>query len=142
MPFNKIIKYWSFLDHILFSWIILTFTQFFNCRQIVVQRNWVFVTNSNLLSPISLQSDRVNLWYFKLWLFNIMEFIIWNIWGLKHLVTKILWKDWIPFQRLGRFLMFIGGFWFNFFFFFLSTGTRLSQNFTNFLNNIPGIDPI
>ena len=117
MPFNKIIKYWSFLDHILFSWIILTFTQFFNCRQIVVQRNWVFATNSNFLSPISLQSDRVNLWYFKLWLFNIMEFIIWNIWGLKHLVTKILWKDWIPFQRLGRFLMFIGGFWFNFFFF-------------------------
>jgi len=29
-----------------------------------VQRNWVFATNSNLLIPISLQSDDANLWYF------------------------------------------------------------------------------
>ena len=34
----------------------------------VVLRNWVFATNSDFLIPISLDSNVVNLWYFKLWL--------------------------------------------------------------------------
>jgi hypothetical protein len=37
------------------------------CKEI--QRNWVFVTNSNLLIPISLQPEGANYWYFKLRLF-------------------------------------------------------------------------
>ena len=48
------------------------------------ERNWVFVTNSNCLIPISLQSDYVNLWYFKLRLFGLTEFIVWNIKDLRH----------------------------------------------------------
>ena len=31
--------------------------------------------------PISLKQDGVNLWYFKLWLFDPSEFIVWNIYG-------------------------------------------------------------
>jgi len=49
-----------------------------------------FDTNSNCLIPISLQSDDndVNLWYFKLRLFGLTEFIVRNIKGLQHLVGK------------------------------------------------------
>ena len=32
------------------------------------QRNWVFVTNSDFLIPISLQSNVADIWHFKLWL--------------------------------------------------------------------------
>ena len=32
------------------------------------QRNWVFVTNSDFLIPISLQPNVVDLRYFKLWI--------------------------------------------------------------------------
>ena len=39
------------------------------------KRNWVFATNSNFLTPLSFQPDGVNLWYFKLNLFNLTEFI-------------------------------------------------------------------
>ena len=31
-------------------------------------RNWFFVTNSNFLISIALQSNVVDLWYFKLWI--------------------------------------------------------------------------
>ena len=54
-----------------------------------LQRNWVFVTNSNYLIPISLQSDDINLCYFKLRLLDLTEFIVWNIKGLRHWVAKI-----------------------------------------------------
>ena len=37
------------------------------------ERNWVLATNSNFLIPISLQPDGVNLWYFKLGLFDLPE---------------------------------------------------------------------
>ncbi len=37
------------------------------------ERNWVFATNSHFLTPISLQPDDVNLWYFKLKLFDFTE---------------------------------------------------------------------
>ena len=43
-------------------------------HSLIGQRNWVFTTNSNFLIPISLQSDGVDLWYFKIEIFwsNIM----------------------------------------------------------------------
>ena len=40
-----------------------------------MQRNWVFATNSNFLIFISLQPDILNLWYFKLILFDLTELI-------------------------------------------------------------------
>ena len=43
------------------------------------KRNWVFATNSNFLIPISRQPDGGNPWYFKLRLFDLTEFIFWNI---------------------------------------------------------------
>ena len=42
------------------------------------QRHWFFATNSNFHIPISLRPDGVNLWYFKLRLFNLLVFIVWN----------------------------------------------------------------
>ena len=45
----------------------------------VEQRKWVFATNPNFLTPIHLQPNDVNLWYFKLILFDITEVIVWNI---------------------------------------------------------------
>ena len=38
------------------------------------KRNWVFATNLNFLTPISLQPDGVSLWYFKIRLFDLIEF--------------------------------------------------------------------
>jgi len=35
------------------------------------KRNWGFAKNSNFLIPTVLQPDDVNLWYFKLGLFNL-----------------------------------------------------------------------
>ena len=32
------------------------------------QRNWVFATNCDFIIPISLDSNVVDLWYFKQWL--------------------------------------------------------------------------
>ena len=57
---------------------------------IIAQRNWVFDTNSVYVKPISLQPDDVNLWYFKLTLFDLIAFIVWNIKGLRHWVATIL----------------------------------------------------
>ena len=47
-----------------------------------------FVTNSNCLIPVSLQSNDVNLWYFTLRLFGLTKFIVWNIKGHTTLGTK------------------------------------------------------
>ena len=54
------------------------------------ERSWVFATNSNFLIPISVQPDDENLRHFKLRLFDLTEFIVWNIWGLRHWMAKIL----------------------------------------------------
>ena len=35
------------------------------------ERNWVFATYPSFLIPIYLQPNNVDLWYFKLWLFDI-----------------------------------------------------------------------
>ena len=46
-------------------------------------------SNLNFLIPIYLQPDGVNLWCFKLRLFDLTEFIVWNFKGLKHRIAKI-----------------------------------------------------
>jgi len=53
--------------------------------------------------PISLHSDNVNVWYFKLWIFNITGIILWNILCLRHpqilgIESQSLW------QRLNFFI--------------------------------------
>ena len=53
-----------------FKQLLSSFVLFIN------ERNWVFATNSNLLIPISLQPDGVGLYYFKLTLFDLTEFIV------------------------------------------------------------------
>ena len=37
------------------------------------QRIWVFATNSDILIPLSLQPNGVNLWYFRLFEFIVLE---------------------------------------------------------------------
>ena len=60
-------------------------------NQKFVERNWVFATNSNLLIPLFLPPDGVNLWYFKLRFFYLTKFIVWKtlIAGIKEF--KSLW---------------------------------------------------
>ena len=45
----------------------------------VRQRDWVFAPNSNFLISISFQPDVINLWYLKLRLIDLTDFIVWNI---------------------------------------------------------------
>ena len=54
-----------------------------------IQRSWFFATNSDFLIPISLKPNVVNLWYFKLILFDLTELIAWNVKGLRHWNLKI-----------------------------------------------------
>ena len=58
-------------------------------KGISAKRNWVFATNSEFITPISLELNVANLWYFRLTLFDLIEFIAWNIKGLQHQVYKI-----------------------------------------------------
>ena len=75
----------------------------------LLKRNWVFATNSVFVKPISLQPYDVNLWYFKLTLFDLRAFIVWNIKGLRHwgcdknsipLHLKFTFKDDLGFHYL------------------------------------------
>ena len=50
----------------------------------------LIATHSNFLIPLFFKSDDVNLWYFKLRLSDITEIIVWNIWGIRPWVAKIL----------------------------------------------------
>ena len=50
-------------------------------------KNWVFATNLNFLIPKSLHPSVVNSWYFKHRLFDLTEYIVWNIKGLRHRVA-------------------------------------------------------
>ena len=72
----------------------MTFVQkvYFNFFIVIILllRNWVFATNSVFVKPLSLQPNDVNLWYFKLTLFNPIAFIFWNIKGLRHWFATIL----------------------------------------------------
>ena len=45
----------------------------------LIYRNWVFGTKSNIKTSISIELDVVNIWYFKLRLFDLTEFIVWII---------------------------------------------------------------
>ena len=78
-------------------------------RIYLLERNWVFVTNSNFIIPKSQQPDDAYLPYFKLILFDPPEFIVWNIYGLRHLVLKKLgFKNPSLWQRLNSFSLRIG----------------------------------
>ena len=48
------------------------------------QRNWKHAWRSNNLS---VQTDGVNLWCFKLWLFDLVPLIVWNIKDLRNQVA-------------------------------------------------------
>ena len=54
------------------------------------KRNWAFASNSNFPIIKSLQPECVNLWYFKLRLSDLTEFIVWSILGLETWVGNIL----------------------------------------------------
>ena len=72
-----------------------------------LQRNWVFATHSVFVKPISLQPYDVNLWYFKLTLFHLSEFIVWNIKVLRHWVATILkLENQSLWQKLNSFSMY------------------------------------
>ena len=47
-----------------------------------VEKNLFFVTNLKFSIPISLQPHGVNNWFFKLRLFDLTEFIVWNIYDM------------------------------------------------------------
>ena len=47
----------------------------------IVQRNWVFVTNSDFPIPLSLHFNVGGLRYFKLWIILDQIMILWNITG-------------------------------------------------------------
>ena len=47
--------------------------------EIKLKRTWVFATNSHFLIPISLEPNVVNLWYFKLILFDLAKVIAWKM---------------------------------------------------------------
>ena len=52
-----------------------------------------------------MQPDSVNLWYFKLRLFNLAEFIVWNIVSLRHWIERILnLENQSLYQRFNSFL--------------------------------------
>ena len=51
--------------------------------------NWGFAAKSYFLILISFQPDGVTLRYFKLWIFDLAEFIVWNIKDLRHWVLEI-----------------------------------------------------
>ena len=59
-------------------------------RNLYLKGTGVFATNSIFVILISFQPDDVNLWYFKLTLFDLTAFIVWNIKGLRHWVAMKL----------------------------------------------------
>ena len=72
------------------------------------KRNWVFATNSKFIIPISLEPNVVNLWYFKLTLFDLTEFIVWNVKGLRYKVAKKLELEYQSlWQRLKYFVCYL-----------------------------------
>ena len=68
----------------------------------VYQRNWVFATNSAFLNPISLDSNVVNLRYFKLWiLFEISKICDIGFQRYRDYKFRVCGKDSIPFCFFG-----------------------------------------
>ena len=62
------------------------------------QSNWVFATNSDFLIPISLLSGGVNIWYFKLRLFDQTELMRSSTLGCedRDYKMRVCGKDSIP----------------------------------------------
>jgi len=65
----------------------ITFT---NLRIKNMLRKWVFAANSIVLIPKSLQPDGVDLYYFKLRLFDLPKTKIWNFKGQRNRVVNIM----------------------------------------------------
>ena len=88
------------------KWYVVSFTERVNWNYAFSPFNkflriWVFATNPNFIIPKSQQPDDAYLSYFKLTLFDLPEFIVWNIYGLRHLVIKKLrFKNLSLWQRL------------------------------------------
>ena len=99
-----------------------------------IQRNWVFVTNSNFLILISLEPKKsIHFWYFKLKNFNLTEYKVWNIKGLAEiegLKITVCGKNSIPLFSKKMFLFF-QFFWESLCFLFL---VPPGNNKTNTLN--------
>ena len=53
------------------------------------QRNWVLAISSNCIIPISLHTNRVNLYFFTIRLLHQIESKVWNKLPLQHWVTKL-----------------------------------------------------
>ena len=91
------------------KWYVVSFTERVNWNYAFSPFNkflriWVFATNPNFIIPKSQQPDDAYLSYFKLTLFDLPEFIVWNIYGLRHLVLKKLrFKNPSLWQRLNSF---------------------------------------
>ena len=80
----------------------------FGCLNSV--RNWTFATNKNFLIPISLISDGLHLWYFKLKLIKPTEFIVSKSTNLGFKLARIyelenqsLWQKLNSFMEIYRF---------------------------------------
>ena len=84
--------------------LIIKLETFFRLRNSLLQRNWVFVTNSYFLITMSLEPNVADFRYFKLWILLDQTIFVWNIKGLQHGALKILrFKYLIWFQRLNSF---------------------------------------
>ena len=66
------------------KFVSLTLSQSLVCTSNVVYRNWVFAKNLNALIPLSLQPGGVNLWYFQHRVFDLTEYTVLNMKGLRH----------------------------------------------------------
>ena len=67
-----------------------------NGNNIKQNKTKLFVaSNSSFLIILSFKHGGVNLWYFKLWLLNLVEFIVCHIKGLWHQVAKIKNVIWV-----------------------------------------------
>ena len=58
----------------------------------VLETNWTLPNNSIFLTPLSLQPDDEDLWYFKLTLYDLTAFIVWNNKGLRHHKLQRYWN--------------------------------------------------
>ena len=91
------------LDEKMSSIVQYLFSKCIKVKACCSKRNWVFATTSNFLISISLQSVGINLWYFKLRLFDLTEFEISKVYdiGLPRYRDKNIWvrgKNSVPLQ--------------------------------------------
>ena len=65
----------SMIPLLVYYHLIGSFTNIFHILNNNQQRKWVLATNLKFLIPISLEYDSVSIWYFKLRLFDLTEFM-------------------------------------------------------------------